>query len=77
MTKDELLNRFANEEERLLVKEHLERREAIFKKYNSIRKPLGGLDGGDPKEEIELLEEEKRFYKAWGPFRENRIHKTK
>lgn len=76
MTKDELLNRITNEEERNLVKDHLDRREAIFKKYDSIRKPLGGLDGGDPKEDRELLEEEKRFYKAWKLFRENRIDKT-
>lgn len=77
MTKDELLSRFTDEEERQLVKEHLERREAIFKKYDSIRQPLGGLDGGDPNEERELWDEEKSFHKAWELFREKRINKTK
>lgn len=75
--KNKLLSRFTDEEEKQLVKEHLERREAIFRKYDSIRKPLGGLDGGDPNEERELWEEGKRFHKAWEPFREKRIHKTK
>ena len=75
--KDKLLSRFTDEEERQLVKEHLERRAAIFKKYDPIRKPLGGLDGGDPDEERELWEEGKRFYKVWEPFREKRINKTK
>ena len=70
MTKDELLSRFTNEEEKRLVKEHIERREAIFKKYDSIRNPLSGLDGGDPDEERELLEEGKRFFEVWGLFRE-------